>query len=254
MKLSEATSQFYDKHWADFPLDIKKVADHLIHLFPEGVEGKRVLDAGCGSGIVSLAFSKLGADVLGVDASAECINNSRERAKQFGLGALFERHDLTQLDLGEKRFDIIYSWGVLHHTADARESFDRLVRHLSPKGKIVIAVYLKTWLSGFWNFSRIFYQKSPWRIKKLIQTLLSIFLRIFDMIHIAIYGKENYYERGTQNAELINDWFGVPQRTFHSYNEVFNWFKENDLEYKLTNPATGRFKSTSNFEVVGTAH
>jgi 2-polyprenyl-6-hydroxyphenyl methylase/3-demethylubiquinone-9 3-methyltransferase len=249
--ISKETSNFYGDHWERYPLRLEEVRKHLIDLFPEGLEGKSVLDAGCGSGMVSIAFATLGCRVLGVDASDQCVINAINRSRQLGVAAVFERHDLTSLDLGGRSFDIIYCWGVLHHTTDARRGFDRLVAHMAPSGKIVIAVYLKTWLSGFWNFSRVFYRKSPEPVKALTRKCLSMGLNGVDHIRRHTTGRQPPDMRGTNNEELVNDWFGVPQRSFHGYEEVFGWFRSHDLAFRLTNPMTGRFRSTSNFEVMG---
>lgn len=243
--------EFYKTHWADYPLEIKGVIEHLQDIFPEGVESKSVLDAGCGSGIVSIAFATLGARVTGVDVTHECVEISRRRAEEIGVKCRFVVADLINLDLG-KKFDIIYSWGVLHHTPDAEASFRHLANHLAPGGEMIIAVYLKTALSGFWNFSRVFYQNSPQFAKKGIRTITSGFLKLVDIVKRLVGGRERYMMRGTSNEEIINDWLGVPHRTFHTYDEVFKWFEDAGLEYELTNPATGRFKSTSNFVVRGT--
>ena len=232
-------------------MNLTDVIHHIESLFPDGVQGRKVLDAGCGSGIVSMAFAKLGGDVTGIDASERCVELSRARAKQFGVRARFERHDLTTLHLGDSDFDIIYSWGVLHHTKAPKESFHRLVSVLKPGGTIVIAVYLKTWLSGFWNCSRLVYQYSPKIGKSMIIRTLSIMLNSVDTVRKRLKRDNSIDMRGTDNDEIINDWFGVPQRSFHTYQEVFDWFRTDGLRYKLTNPFTGRFKSTSNFEVMG---
>ena len=243
-------SEFYKDHWTEYPLELQGVIQHLTELFPEGVKGKKVLDAGSGSGMVSIAFAVMGASVTGVDITSKCIENGRKRAKAFGVECRFVQSDLTMLDLHED-FDIIYSWGVLHHTADAKASFFRLVEHLRPGGEIIIAVYLRTAFSSFWNFSRVFYQSSPGFAKTAFRRSASVLLNGYDAVRKALMKKERYMLRGTSNEELVNDWFGVPHRTFHTYTEVYEWFREKGLDYRLVNPATGRFKSTSNFVVRG---
>jgi len=242
---------FYKTHWSEYPLEFKGVIEHLQDIFPAGVEGKRVLDGGCGSGIVSVAFASMGANVTGVDVTHECVEDSRRRAEKFGVECRFVESDLVDLDLGEE-FDIIYSWGVLHHTPNAEASFQHLANHLAAGGEMIVAVYLKTALSGFWNFSRVFYQNSPDFAKKGVRTITSGFLNLVDVIKRLVGGRERYMMRGTSNEEIINDWLGVPHRTFHTYDEVYKWFEDAGLKYELTNPATGRFKSTSNFVVRGT--
>lgn len=243
--------EFYKTHWTDYPLELEGVVKHLQDIFPDGVRDRRVLDGGCGSGMVSVGFATQGADVTGVDVTKKCVENGRSNAERFGVDCCFVEADLVDLDLGAK-FDIIYSWGVLHHTPDAKASFQHLASHLAPGGEMIIAVYLKTALSGFWNFSRVFYQNSPEFAKMGIRKTTSGFLGIVDMVKRVSRGRERYMMRGTSNEEIINDWLGVPHRTFHTYDEVYKWFEDAGFQYTLANPATGRFKSTSNFVVRGT--
>jgi 2-polyprenyl-6-hydroxyphenyl methylase/3-demethylubiquinone-9 3-methyltransferase len=242
---------FYKDHWTEYPLEIQGVLKHLHDLWPEGVKGKKILDGGSGSGVISVGLALLGADVTGVDITPQCVENGRKNAEQSGVQCRFLCKDLTDFDLGDDRFDIVYSWGVIHHSEDASRCFSNLAKHLKPGGEMILAVYLKTRLSWFWNFSRVFYQKTPKWFQAIFRTIGSWFLNSVDLIKKLIFGKSRYMMRGTNNKELINDWFGVPHRTFHSYDEVFQWFHENGLNYKLVNPATGRFKSTSNFVVRG---
>ncbi len=242
---------FYKDHWTKYPLELQGALKHIQELFPEGVKCKRVLDGGSGSGMISVAFAVMGADVTGVDVTPKCVENGCKNADLFGVQCRFLKRNLLSLDLCGETFDIIYNWGVLHHTQDARKSFTNLAKHLKPGGEMIVAVYLKTVLSGFWNFLRIFYQESPQVFKTLFLNTGSIFLNGVDYFNNLFFNKERYMMRGTNNKEILNDWFGVPYRTFHTYEEVFEWFRENGLEYQLVNSATGRFKSTSNFVVRG---
>ena len=89
------TSLCYDRHWAAFPLELEGAQNDLQRLFPNCMAGKRVLDAGSGSGINAIAFAKLGGNVLGVDASPECVRLGSERAKKMHIPVRFEKHDLT---------------------------------------------------------------------------------------------------------------------------------------------------------------
>ena len=243
-------TKFYKDHWTDYPLELEGVIKHLQHIYPDGLEGKTVLDGGCGSGMVSVAFATLGADVTGVDVTRQCVENGRKNAQRFGVECRFIQADLVTLSLDDQ-FDIIYTWGVLHHTPDAEASFHSLATHLKEDGDIIIAVYLRTPLSGFWNSIRVFYQRSPSMLKTVTRKTTAALLAGVDMAKRLVGGRQRYMMRGTSNEEIVNDWFGVPHRTFHSYDEVYKWFEDAGLAYELVDPHTGRFKSTSNFVVRG---
>jgi 2-polyprenyl-3-methyl-5-hydroxy-6-metoxy-1,4-benzoquinol methylase len=106
----------------------------------------RFLDIGSGSGLFSLAARRLGARVHSFDLDPQSVACTRELRWQFFAndpdwrveeGSVL---DLGYLDkLGE--FDIVYSWGVLHHTADMWTAVSNAMRRVAPRGKLFIALY-----------------------------------------------------------------------------------------------------------------
>jgi len=102
--------------------------------------GKRVLDAGCGRGRWSRSFLELGAEVTAVDFSeaalartAEvCANNPRLRTR---------RVDLLDIPPGIGDFDLVFSFGVLHHTGDTWRALENVARLVSPTGALVLYLY-----------------------------------------------------------------------------------------------------------------
>lgn len=81
--------------------------------------GARVLDAGCGPGLVAEAFLGAGSEVVGVDLSGEMIRRARIRCARFGAGARFEQRSLFDFDPGGP-LDAALSRNVLHHVEDPR--------------------------------------------------------------------------------------------------------------------------------------
>lgn len=98
--------------------------------------GSRLLDAGCGPGLVAEAFLDAGCEVLGVDLSGEMIRRARERCARFGGRARFEQGSL--LDLRGERFDAAVSRNVLHHVEDP-SAFIRAQVALVRGGGLVLA-------------------------------------------------------------------------------------------------------------------
>src|ERR671930_27918 len=97
--------------------------------------GARVLDAGCGPGLVAEAFLDAGCDVVGVDLSAEMVRRARQRCARFGARARFEQSSL--FDLREDAFDAALSRNVLHHVEDPRAFIARQVVLVRPGGKVL---------------------------------------------------------------------------------------------------------------------
>jgi ubiquinone/menaquinone biosynthesis C-methylase UbiE len=101
-----------------------------------GLEGKTVLDAGCGGGRYTAAWRLLGAaHATGVDLSDLNIATARERAARAAIeGLTFEQANVLRLPFAGNRFDIVFSNGVLHHSVDWRQGVAELLRVLKPGG------------------------------------------------------------------------------------------------------------------------
>jgi SAM-dependent methyltransferase len=100
-------------------------------------QGARVLDAGCGPGLVAEAFLAAGYRVVGVDLSAEMVRRARERCARFGERASFEQGSFFALAPGE-RYDAAVSRYVLHHVEDPLR-FIRALAECVGAGGVVVA-------------------------------------------------------------------------------------------------------------------
>ncbi len=98
--------------------------------------GGRVLDAGCGPGLVAEAFLEAGCDVLGVDLSTEMIRRARARCARFGVRARFELLSLFDLDPGGP-FDAALSRNVIHHVEDPQAFVERQAALVRPGGAVL---------------------------------------------------------------------------------------------------------------------
>ena len=110
--------------------------------FPaERLNGKLVLDAGCGLGRFSEVVLDKGGSVVAVDLSY-AIDAARENLHDRE-GIHFIQADIFRLPFRDGSFDFVYSWGVLHHTPDPPEAFRQLPPLVRPGGKLMIFVYAK---------------------------------------------------------------------------------------------------------------
>jgi len=128
--------------WRDYtevPWRAQVLWPTLDELLPD-LDGKRVLDAGCGDGTHAAALADRGAEVVGVDASAGMVETARER---YGDRVAFRRADLTEgLDLlDDDSFDLVLCQHVLSHVPDLEPVATAFARLLRPGGSVVLSTH-----------------------------------------------------------------------------------------------------------------
>ena len=107
----------------------------------DSLDGKDVLDVGIGSGIATQMLAEAGANVTGVDLTDWAVETTQRRLAAFGLEADVRQADAEQLPFADASFDLVFSWGVIHHSSDMDRALSELVRVLRPGGKLVLMVY-----------------------------------------------------------------------------------------------------------------
>lgn len=103
--------------------------------------GKDVLEIGVGLGADHLGFAQAGARLHGVDLTPRAIEHTRRRLEAFRLPSSLQTADAEHLPFEDERFDVVYSWGVLHHSPDTPRAIDEVWRVLRPGGSARIMVY-----------------------------------------------------------------------------------------------------------------
>lgn len=164
LKFDASTHFGFGKNWAvysrtvterDIELAVKEMRRMLRR---NDLAGMRFLDVGCGSGIHALAALRLGADTV---TAVDFDENSLATARTL-VGRWWPRHNymLRQANVFQlspedgNRFDIVYSWGVLHHTGDMWTAVDRVTELVDEGGTLAIALYRKTPMCGFWRWEK----------------------------------------------------------------------------------------------------
>ena len=108
------------------------------------LHGKRVLEIGVGHGIDGAEMARAGAHYSGIDITQNHLRLAQRNFELQGLHGEFVTGDLTQVDVPGAPFDLIFSFGVLHHIAHEQECLRRIrERLLAPDGQLRIAVYAK---------------------------------------------------------------------------------------------------------------
>lgn len=200
----------------------------------QSLEGKTFLDIGCGSGIFSLAAIELRAKkVFSIDIDPQSINACKQVKKKCEAenwkiveGSILNKNFLQTLGT----FDVVYSWGVLHHTGAMWKAINNAANLVSRNGLLAIAVYNGTRTSSFWLKFKRLYNRSGKFVKSVLVWLIFIprvMVRLMKLKHPL---KE---KRGMSIYYDAIDWAGGLPYEFASFEEICSYLDEK--QFKLRN-------------------
>lgn len=206
----------------------------------DDLQGKTFLDVGCGSGLFSLAAHRLGAEVFSFDFDPNSVNCALELRRRYGSDALaWKIEEGSALDteymasLGQ--FDVVYSWGVLHHTGDMWKGLDHVSTQVAPGGKLFIALYNDTGTQAErWRALKKTYNQLPGPLKKPYAALISVPGELKGILAGLLRGKpfqhfsrwKSYADnRGMSYWHDIVDWVGGYPYEVSTPDEIFDYYK-----------------------------
>lgn len=111
--------------------------------------GKKVLEVGVGLGADHQKFAENGAILFGVDLTERAIEHVTKRFEIFGLSSTLSVGDAENLGFEDEKFDVVYSWGVIHHSPDTPRAIEEILRVLKSGGHAKIMIYHKWSMIGF---------------------------------------------------------------------------------------------------------
>jgi len=248
----------FGKNWSAFlrVLDDERIAkaeESLKEMLEcDSLDGKRFLDIGSGSGLFSLAARRLGAKVHSFDFDSNSFACTQElRNRYFPNDSNWRVEQGSALDadyvasLG--KFDIVYSWGVLHHTGEMWRALENAVIATTVGGKLFIAIYNDTGSQAKrWHWIKKTYcrlprfLKTPFAVAVILpeegKSLLRSLIALKPMNYIRSWTRYKN-GRGMNRWYDIIDWVGGYPYEVATVDEIFEFCKKRG--FSLTKVKSG---------------
>jgi SAM-dependent methyltransferase len=212
----------FGKNWASYAdlVSDKQIAEAvagLRRLAGGDLTGKRFLDIGSGSGLHALAALLLGAsEVIAVDIDPDSVTTTRRVLSARAAGKRWQAIESSVFDLDSKtigQFDVVYSWGVLHHTGDMYRALRNAVSLVRPGGSFIFALYARTLMCGFWKVEKKWYSTASERAQARARSIhIGLFRLAYGLTkrgatfrdYVARYASN----RGMDFYHDVHDWMG----------------------------------------------
>lgn len=247
----------FGRNWAKFASGVdESVIATAVHslrtmLGVETLRDRSFVDVGCGSGLFSLAARRLGATVLSFDydpLSVATTARLRERAAPNDSAWRIEQGSVLDVEYLRRlgTFDIVYSWGVLHHTGAMWDAIRNVTQLLAPNGQLFIALYNDQGrYSRYWTRIKRLYNTLPSYLRFLVLVPCFVRLRGPMLVRDLLRGHplrswRNYgAERGMSPWYDVVDWVGGYPFEVARPEEIFDYYRARGFQLQRLKTCRG---------------
>ena len=211
----------FGRNWASYAglvgeAEIEQAKEGLLRLIPPSeIVGRSFLDIGCGSGVHSLAAVQLGVNrLMAVDIDPNSAATTHAMLSESKIGVPWQVETMSAFDLDPRKlgtFDVVYSWGVLHHTGSLWEAIGKAAAMVAPNGLLAIALYRSTYLDPFWKWEKRVYAHAPAIVQRAVRAIYLVAFRLRTLSTgrsfrdlVATYRSH----RGMDFYHDVHDWLG----------------------------------------------
>jgi 2-polyprenyl-6-hydroxyphenyl methylase/3-demethylubiquinone-9 3-methyltransferase len=222
---------FSRREWLTLNDDrIRAAEDSLRNLLQKNtLNGCTFLDAGSGSGLFSLGAYRAGATVTSFDVDQDSVACTEELKRRYChdedrwqvlSGSLLDNAFLNSIEA----CDIVYCWGVVHHTGNMWSSIDNILSLVKPNGSIVLAIYNdQLYVSRAWRKAKQIYQKLP-SFMRLLYVLAIGFVAFAKRLVVTMVACVLRLMTLRNPFEPLTNWVSETQsRGMHGWYNLVDW-------------------------------
>ncbi|WP_051335478.1 class I SAM-dependent methyltransferase [Methylocapsa acidiphila] len=214
-----STHYGFGENWSAFVDQLNDTAiDEAVRGFrrlltAEEIAGRHMLDLGCGSGLHSLAALRLGAgQVTAIDIDPVSVVTTQRLLGRLHPNGRWSVKALSVFETSRMpQYDVVYSWGVLHHTGDMIRAIKMAADRVAPRGLLCVALYRRTPSCWAWRIEKRIYTGSPQWVRRLIEAIYVAAFRLALALKRRSFGDyvdEYVRRRGMNWMTDVRDWLG----------------------------------------------